>query len=93
MQQITVKDIIRAIEEYYGGKKLEQICEEYEIEHVVFENWLLEYKQITVEIMDLRLENERLRKLFVDTVLINQTLSKRLEKYKKGKTKEVRELK
>lgn len=88
IKQITVKDIIRAIEEYYGGKKLEQICEEYEIEHLVFENWLLEYKQITVEIMDLRLENDRLRKLFVDTVLINQSLSKRIEKYKKVKTKE-----
>ncbi|KQC00123.1 hypothetical protein [Pedobacter sp. Hv1] len=74
--QTPVKMIVKAIEAYYNGKQLQQICEEHEIEQEVFHNWLLEYKHLAIEIMELRIENERLRKIYVDLSLKHQSLSK-----------------
>lgn len=73
--QTPVKMIVKSIEEYYSGKQLKQICDEHEIEQEVFHNWLAEYKHLVIEIMELRIENERLRKIFVDLSLKHQSLS------------------
>lgn len=67
--QTPVKKIVTAVEEYYNGKDLQEICEEHDISQELFNDWLAEYKHITVEIMELKSENERLRKLFVDHCL------------------------
>lgn len=67
--QTPVKKIITAVEEYYNGRDLQEICEEHDISQELFNSWLAEYKYITVDLMELKLENERLRKLFVDQFL------------------------
>ena len=67
--QTPVKKIITTVEEYYNGRDLLEICEEHDISQELFNNWLAAYKYITVDLMELKLENERLRKLFVDQFL------------------------
>ena len=82
-EEITVKVIVWAIEEYYDGKQIEEICREHEIEHEVFINWLKEYKCVALELMELKIENERLRKMLIDVILENQFQSNRLNAIKK----------
>lgn len=80
---ITVKIIVRAIEEYYDGKQIEEVCRELEIEHEVFIAWLKEYKGVALELMELKIENGRLRKMLIDVILENQFQSNRLNVIKK----------
>lgn len=67
----SVKDIVNSIEQYYSGRPLEEICAERQIDMEVFDFWLATYKQITMEIMELKLQNKQLRKMYVDLVLLN----------------------
>ncbi|WP_199141624.1 hypothetical protein [Pedobacter sp. ASV12] len=80
MEDISVKQIVIAIEQYYDGKQIQEICDEYEIECFVFDNWLKEFKQIALEMMQMRNENHRLRKLFIEASLKNDSLNQRLQK-------------
>lgn len=80
MEDISVKQIVIAIEQYYNGRHIQEICDEHQIERFVFDNWLKEFKQITLEMMEMRNENERLRKLFIEASIKNDSLSQRLEK-------------
>ncbi len=65
----SVKLIVSAIEDYYSGRKVTDICEDHEITEIVFNNWLAKYKHVAFEIMELKLENERLRNMFINVSL------------------------
>ncbi|MCZ4244158.1 hypothetical protein [Pedobacter punctiformis] len=77
-EKITAKTIIKAIEDYYSGKQIIEICKDYEIEQEVFAIWLEEYKCVALELIELKIENERLRKLVIDTILESQSPNERL---------------
>lgn len=65
-----IKAIVHSIEEYYEGRPMDEICAEHQIEQYVFESWLAEYKYIVLQIMELKLENRQLRKMYVDLLLL-----------------------
>lgn len=68
----SVKDIVNSIEQYFNGRPIEEICAERQIEEETFETWIAEYKQITMEILELKLQNKQLRKMYVDLVLLRE---------------------
>lgn len=82
-ERITAKVIVRAIEEYYEGKQIAEICKEHEVEHEVFATWLEEYKCIALELIELKIENERLRKVVIEAILENQSQNDRLNAIRK----------
>ena len=67
--QHSLKTIVNAIEQYYEGKQIKNICKDFQIEHELFNSWLAEYRHIAVELIELKKENEKLRKMFIDLIL------------------------
>ncbi len=65
----SLKTMVVAIEKYYAGEPIKLICRELEIDPLTFNCWLAEYRHIAVEFIDLKAENEKLRKMFVDLTL------------------------
>jgi len=61
----SIKKIVNAIELYYEGKPVKQICKKFEIEPETFSIWIAEYSQIAIEFMELRKENEALKKILM----------------------------
>lgn len=61
--------IVNAIIEYYSGKQIRHICDDYAIDEATFEAWLVENKQIAFEMMELKLENEKLREMYINLSL------------------------
>jgi putative transposase len=74
--QPSLKVIVNAIEQYYGGKQKKCICKDFQIEHKLFNTWLEEYKHIAVELIELRKENEKLRAMFIDLTLKHENTAK-----------------
>lgn len=72
----SLKTMVVAIEKYYGGESIKLICKELEIDQPTFNTWLAEYRHIAVEFIDLKTENEKLRKMFVDLTLKYQHATK-----------------
>lgn len=71
---LRAKIAIDAIQDYYNGRSIDMVCAANEITRAVFDNWLLYFKVVALEIMELKTENERLRKMFVDLSLASQAL-------------------
>ena len=68
-EQTSVKMMLSAIIEYYSGKQIKHICDDYDIEESTFEVWLADYKQVAFEMMELKLENEKLREMYINLSL------------------------
>ncbi|WP_410221392.1 hypothetical protein [Pedobacter sp.] len=71
-ENISPKSIIGAIEEYYNGLQIEQICDKYQINKDIFTDWLANYKDVALDFMNLKLENEKLRTMYVNLLLTTQ---------------------
>lgn len=76
-RKIPVNEIVHAIEAYYRGKQIDDICATYMIAVVTFYNWLAEYKQVALELRMLKIENERLREVLIDFVISHPTRIKK----------------
>ncbi len=62
----SLKTMITAVVDYYEGEPIENIRAEHIIEQHEFHLWVEAYRSIALEFVELRLENEKMRKIVVD---------------------------
>lgn len=78
-----VKEMLQKYEE---GIPIQELIKEYGISQSTFYNWKARYGNTSQgniqELERLKVDNERLKKMFVDLSLENLSLKSKLEKYK-----------
>ena len=75
----TPAKIIESIQEFYNGKEPEIIYAELDINKECFDTWIRDFGIIANELMELRDENEKLRLMFTNLSLVNQSLRTSLD--------------
>lgn len=79
--------IQKILQEYEEGSPIHKIIEEYGISQATFYNWKTKYGRISFnssqELIKLKEDNERLKRMFADLSLENLSLKTQLEKQKK----------
>jgi len=77
-------EIQKILKEYKNGKSIPQIIYEYDISQSTFYNWKAKYGSLSPEdkvyLNKLKLENDRLKRMFADLSLENLMLKWQLEK-------------
>lgn len=77
--KITPSKIIDSIQEFYNGIEPEEIYDDLKIDKDCFDSWIRDFGNIANEIMELRDENEKLRLMFTNLSLVNQSLRNSLD--------------
>jgi putative transposase len=80
--QFNDGQIIKAIKEHDGGRKAEDIARDLGISQGTFYKWKQKYggmEASDVKLKDLELENSRLKRLLVDTILDKEILKDVIE--------------
>lgn len=79
-------EIQKILQDYKNGKSIPQIIYEHEISQSTFYNWRAKYGSLSSEdkiyLDKIKLENERLKRMFADLSLENLMLKWQLEKNK-----------
>ncbi|QNN44701.1 MULTISPECIES: hypothetical protein [Pedobacter] len=83
----TPAQIIGCIQEFYDGREPEEICAELAIDKPLFDAWIREFGSVANELLELRDENEALRKMFTNLSLVNQSLRNSLDSLTKSDSK------
>ena len=77
-KRYTEEQIIKAIKEYEGGIKAEELCRRLGISMGTFYNWRSKYGGLEVNeakrLRELESENNKLKKLLAEKVLENEAL-------------------
>lgn len=71
--------LISKIQEYYTGKEPKDICLELKIDMDEFNHYIRLYGEIANELLEIKDENEKLRLMFVNISLVNQSLRNSLD--------------
>lgn len=71
--------LISKIQEYYTGKEPEEVCSELKINMDEFNHYIRIYGQIANELLEIKDENEKLRLMFINISLVNQSLRNSLD--------------
>ncbi|WP_316761540.1 hypothetical protein [Pedobacter aquatilis] len=71
--------LISKIQEYYTGREPEEVCSELKIDMDEFNHYILLYGQIANELLEIKDENEKLRHMFINISLVNQSLRNSLD--------------
>ena len=79
--------IIGSLQEFYNGKEPEEIYSELAIDKDCFESWIRDFGNIANEMMELRDENEKLRLMFTNLSLVNQSLRNSLDSLTRSDSK------
>lgn len=72
------KQIVTAIESFYRGKNVKDICKEMDIKMSTFYRWKTQHGGIAKEYMRIKLENERLHKMYSNLSLMYDVLRETL---------------
>lgn len=75
----TVNEIVLVVQSFYKGEEPTEICEQLEIDITIFNEWIRTYGQVANNLLHLNEENERLRQMFVNLSLSNQSLREALD--------------
>ena len=82
--RFTESQIVQAIKEYEGGKKVEVICRDLGITRNTFYNWKKKYAGLDGDqlrrLKELEEENRKLKTLYADAALDNKMLKDLLSK-------------
>lgn len=70
----TLSQIILIIEKRFNGAKVKDICNKAGIDTTTFHRWERQYKGLVQEYMEIKKENERLRKMFTNLSVLHDTL-------------------
>jgi len=83
----TPAKIIESIQDFYNGKEPELIYSELAIDKDCFDSWIRDFGIIANELMELRDENEKLRLMFTNLSLVNQSLRSSLDSLTRSDSK------
>ncbi|WP_373604898.1 transposase [Comamonas sp. B-9] len=76
MKEAGVLAVLREVE---GGSKVSEVCKRHSISETTFYRWRARYAQVDrdnlPQIRNLQLENERLKRMYVELALENTALS------------------
>ncbi|WP_316739286.1 hypothetical protein [Pedobacter aquatilis] len=72
--KFSFKDIVHLLQAYYQGQDIQQVCLESNISREQFDTYIRELGEIASEMVNLKDENQRLRNMFLDVSLDNQSL-------------------
>ena len=76
---LSFSQIIKCLQQFYNGREIEDICNETGIEHELFNGYIRECGEIANELLSLKDENEKLRRMFTNLSLVNQSLRDSLD--------------
>jgi len=65
-EEYSLTEIVSVMEKYYQGMSVKSICKVFEIDEQIFRMWLKSYSYIAIELIGLKSENDKLRKLLAD---------------------------
>jgi hypothetical protein len=77
--KFSINDIILLVQSFYQGEEPTTICEELNIDIVTFNQWIRTYGQVADSLLQLKEENDKLRQMFVNLSLTNQSLREALD--------------
>ncbi|MGM9476086.1 hypothetical protein ACS5PU_06640 [Pedobacter sp. GSP4] len=83
----TPAQIIRSIQEFYNGREPEEIYSEMAIDKNCFNGWIRDFGAIANELLELKDENEKLRLMFTNLSLVNQSLRNSLDSLTRSDSK------
>ncbi|QIL42209.1 hypothetical protein G7074_24875 [Pedobacter sp. HDW13] len=83
----TPAKIIESIQEFYNGKEPELIYSELAIDKDCFDAWIRDFGILANELMELKDENEKLRLMFTNLSLVNQSLRSSLDSLTRSDSK------
>lgn len=86
-QNTALAKIIDSIQAFYNGKEPEEIYLELAIDKDCFDRWIREFGNIANEMMELKDENEKLRLMFTNVSLVNQSLRNSLDSLTRSDSK------
>ncbi len=76
----TESQIIKVLNEIEWGRKIKDICRDYEISDATYYNWKSKYGVMTAsdirKLKDLEDENRRLKQMYADLSLQNEALTR-----------------
>jgi putative transposase len=72
---ITTSQIVKALKEYDGGRKDENLCRDLEISKATLYNWKVEYGGMessdVKRLKELEEENSRLKRMYANPAMVN----------------------
>jgi|GEM_PF-2015817 len=74
----TLGQIILILEKRLNGTKVKDICIKAGINIATFYRWEKQYRDVVQEYLEIKRENERLRKMFIDLSVMHDTLHETL---------------
>ena len=80
----TESQIVKALKEVEGGRKIKDLCREMEVSEATYYNWRSKYGGMEAsdvkKMKDLEAENRKLKQMFADISLDNKALKEIVEK-------------